>query len=201
MRKFSRPATAYCLAALLTGLLVGSVCVGHAGSEAKAGLLTSGSLLFQLIIRLATLLLTLYLLMAVTILFYTIQKEKRLTRPGNFFFFFFMALFLFAASFFDLEHLFYPSFAWPVGSQLTPLFILESLVPKSLFDALAHNNGLQVFVFSVFFGCAAGSLKAKPLIEGIIRLKIIIIKMTLRLRYPFIVLLFLVPFLCLLKFA
>jgi Na+/H+-dicarboxylate symporter len=56
---------------------------------------------------------------------------------------------------------------------------LEHVVPKSIMDAMATNEILQIVVFSVFFGVAAASLgdRAKPLIRAMETFSHIILKM------------------------
>ena len=56
---------------------------------------------------------------------------------------------------------------------------LEHVIPKSIIDAMATNEILQIVVFSVFFGVAAAALgdRAKPLIRAIETLSHIILKM------------------------
>src|ERR1700712_949124 len=46
---------------------------------------------------------------------------------------------------------------------------VEHVIPKSLFEALANNEMLQLVIFSVFFGVAAASIGdyAKPLIKAL----------------------------------
>lgn len=46
---------------------------------------------------------------------------------------------------------------------------VEHVIPKSLFEALANNEMLQIVIFSVFFGVAAASVgdMAKPLIRAL----------------------------------
>ena len=56
---------------------------------------------------------------------------------------------------------------------------MEHVIPKSIIDAMATNEILQIVVFSVFFGVAAAALgdRAKPLIRAIETLSHIILKM------------------------
>ncbi len=56
---------------------------------------------------------------------------------------------------------------------------VEHIVPKSLFEALASNEILQIVVFSIFFGLAAAAIgeEAKPLVRALERLSHIILKM------------------------
>jgi Na+/H+-dicarboxylate symporter len=55
------------------------------------------------------------------------------------------------------------------------------LVPRSAFEAMANNEILQIVVFSVFFGVAAGSFgpKAKTVIDAVEELSHIMLKVTL----------------------
>ena len=58
-------------------------------------------------------------------------------------------------------------------------FILH-LVPKSFFEAMANNEILQIVVFSVFFGVALAAVgeRAKPLLDGIDSLVLVMLKIT-----------------------
>ena len=51
---------------------------------------------------------------------------------------------------------------------LTARIILTHAVPTSLFDAMAHNNILQILTFSVFFGVALSALKADARVKVVI---------------------------------
>ena len=57
---------------------------------------------------------------------------------------------------------------------------LEHLVPASITDALAHNEILQIVVFSVLFGLAGGSLgaPAKPLFTLLESLALVMFRLT-----------------------
>src|SRR6185436_7286393 len=54
------------------------------------------------------------------------------------------------------------------------------LVPKSVFEALANNEILQIVIFSVFFGAAAASLgeKARVVIDWIEQVSHVMLKVT-----------------------
>ena len=56
---------------------------------------------------------------------------------------------------------------------------IEHIVPKSLFEALATNEILQIVIFSIFFGLAAASVgeHAKPVIDFLDRTSHIVLKM------------------------
>ena len=56
---------------------------------------------------------------------------------------------------------------------------IEHIVPKSLFEALATNEILQIVIFSIFFGLAAASIgeQAKPVIDFLDRSSHIVLKM------------------------
>jgi Na+/H+-dicarboxylate symporter len=56
---------------------------------------------------------------------------------------------------------------------------IEHIFPKSIFEALATNEILQIVVFSIFFGLAAASIgkNAKPVVTGLERTSHIILKM------------------------
>jgi Na+/H+-dicarboxylate symporter len=56
---------------------------------------------------------------------------------------------------------------------------IEHIVPKSLFEALATNEILQIVIFSIFFGLAAASIgvNAKPVIDFLDRTSHIVLKM------------------------
>lgn len=56
---------------------------------------------------------------------------------------------------------------------------IEHIVPKSVFEAMATNEILQIVVFSIFFGLAAASLgeTAKPIVNALDKLSHIVLKM------------------------
>ncbi len=56
---------------------------------------------------------------------------------------------------------------------------VEHVVPKSVFEAMAHNEILQLVVFSIFFGVAATALHdyAKPVVKALDAASHIILKM------------------------
>jgi Na+/H+-dicarboxylate symporter len=56
---------------------------------------------------------------------------------------------------------------------------IEHIVPKSIFEALATNEILQIVVFSIFFGLAAASIGdyAKPVVTALDKMSHIILKM------------------------
>lgn len=60
-------------------------------------------------------------------------------------------------------------------------FILDHLIPSSIFDALARNEILQVVVFSLFFGIATAALeeKGKIVIRALDAIAHVILKMTI----------------------
>lgn len=56
---------------------------------------------------------------------------------------------------------------------------IEHIFPKSIFEAMAGNEILQIVVFSIFFGLAAASLgeRAKPVVNALDKTSHIILKM------------------------
>lgn len=56
---------------------------------------------------------------------------------------------------------------------------IEHIVPKSIFEAMATNEILQIVVFSIFFGLAAASMgeKAKPIVNAMDKISHIVLKM------------------------
>ena len=56
---------------------------------------------------------------------------------------------------------------------------VEHIVPKSLFEAMATNEILQIVIFSIFFGLAAASLgdQSKPVIDFLDRTSHVVLKM------------------------
>lgn len=56
---------------------------------------------------------------------------------------------------------------------------IEHIVPKSIFEAMATNEILQIVVFSIFFGLAAASLgeTAKPIVNAMDKVSHIVLKM------------------------
>ena len=56
---------------------------------------------------------------------------------------------------------------------------VEHIIPKSIFEALAANEILQIVIFSIFFGLAAASIgeKVKPVISALDKSSHIILKM------------------------
>jgi Na+/H+-dicarboxylate symporter len=65
-------------------------------------------------------------------------------------------------------------------SKFTLKEFINHLVPKSFFDAMAHNEILQIVVFSIFFGvaCAALGEKAKTMVAAVEDLSHIMLKIT-----------------------
>jgi Na+/H+-dicarboxylate symporter len=56
---------------------------------------------------------------------------------------------------------------------------IEHIVPKSIFEAMATNEILQIVVFSIFFGLAAAAIGdyVKPVVTGLDKMSHIILKM------------------------
>ncbi|NBR15205.1 MAG: dicarboxylate/amino acid:cation symporter, partial [Crocinitomicaceae bacterium] len=56
---------------------------------------------------------------------------------------------------------------------------VEHIIPKSIFEAMAMNEILQIVIFSIFFGLAAASIgdNSKPVISGLDKFSHIILKM------------------------
>ena len=56
---------------------------------------------------------------------------------------------------------------------------MEHIIPKSIFEAMANNEILQIVIFSIFFGLAAASIGsyAKPIITALDKTSHIILKM------------------------
>lgn len=56
---------------------------------------------------------------------------------------------------------------------------IEHIIPKSIFEAMANNEILQIVVFSIFFGLAAASIGSysKPVINALDKISHIILKM------------------------
>jgi Na+/H+-dicarboxylate symporter len=56
---------------------------------------------------------------------------------------------------------------------------IEHIIPKSIFEAMAVNEILQIVIFSIFFGLAAASIgdNAKPVVKGLDKASHIILKM------------------------
>jgi Na+/H+-dicarboxylate symporter len=56
---------------------------------------------------------------------------------------------------------------------------IEHIVPKSIFEAMATNEILQIVVFSIFFGLAAAAIGdyVKPVVNGLDKMSHIILKM------------------------
>ena len=56
---------------------------------------------------------------------------------------------------------------------------IEHIVPKSIFEAMATNEILQIVVFSIFFGLAAASIcdYVKPVVNGLDKMSHIILRM------------------------
>ncbi len=186
-----------------SGIIIGLLINHFAGNEVKTTFLIYLSLLFQIIIRLFQLFFSLYLFSLVTILFYDGSKTKGIHRKSviHISYAFFLCLILFVIVYLDIEHLFNPDFIpFKNLSKIDLLFIVESFIPKSLFDALSHNNGLQVFVFSFFFGLAAYAVKADKIIEQMDILNKIITKTALMPFWLFPLAVFLFASLSLIKY-
>ncbi|MDR0227672.1 MAG: dicarboxylate/amino acid:cation symporter [Flavobacteriaceae bacterium] len=64
-------------------------------------------------------------------------------------------------------------------NSLTLQSFIEHLIPKSIFDAFAHNEVLQIVVFSVFFGIALSTLgkKGKSIIKLFDKISEVVLKM------------------------
>ena len=56
---------------------------------------------------------------------------------------------------------------------------IEHIIPKSIFEAMAGNEILQIVIFSIFFGLAAASLGTytKPIVDAFDRISHIVLKM------------------------
>ncbi len=56
---------------------------------------------------------------------------------------------------------------------------IEHIFPKSIFEAMANNEILQIVIFSIFFGLAAASIGtyAKPVINALDKTSHIVLKM------------------------
>ena len=56
---------------------------------------------------------------------------------------------------------------------------VEHIIPKSIFEAMANNEILQIVIFSIFFGLAAASIgnNVKPIINAFDKISHIILKM------------------------
>jgi Na+/H+-dicarboxylate symporter len=66
------------------------------------------------------------------------------------------------------------------GGPLRPGDMLDHIIPSSVVQAMASNEILQIVVFSVLFGAAAGSLgpKVKGLIDALDQFAAVILKLT-----------------------
>jgi Na+/H+-dicarboxylate symporter len=64
-------------------------------------------------------------------------------------------------------------------NQFSAQNFIEHIIPKSLFEALATNEILQIVIFSIFFGLAAASIGdySKPVINGLEKASHIVLKM------------------------
>lgn len=170
------------LFSLGTGIIIGLLANNFAGNGVKIMFLDCFSLLFKVMIRLFQLIFMLYLFSSTILLFYNAGRTRGF--PGKLIVFilssFFFCLILFAIVFLDVENMFNPGFI-PLKSieKINLLFISESVIPKSLIDALVHNNGLQVFVFSFFFGLAAYAVKADKMMEHMVTLNSVVNRMAL----------------------
>lgn len=56
---------------------------------------------------------------------------------------------------------------------------IEHIIPKSIFEAMANNEILQIVIFSIFFGLAAASIgeNSKPIVNALDKTSHIILKM------------------------
>ena len=63
--------------------------------------------------------------------------------------------------------------------SFSALNFIEHIFPKSIFEAMANNEILQIVIFSIFFGLAAASIGsfAKPVINALDKTSHIILKM------------------------
>jgi len=63
--------------------------------------------------------------------------------------------------------------------SFSALNFIEHIIPKSIFEAMANNEILQIVIFSIFFGLAAASIGsyAKPVINALDKTSHIVLKM------------------------
>lgn len=75
--------------------------------------------------------------------------------------------------------------SYGVGATLSFTQFFTHIFPKSIFDAMAHNEIIQIVVFSIFFGIALAAVKekGKKLIEAIDALSKVVLKITTYVMY------------------
>ena len=186
--------TVYILVAMLAGAILGSIIHNFYDKETALKISTNIKLLATVFIRLVQMIIAPLVFSTLVVGIAKLGDIKAVGRIGG------KALgWFFTASFISLViGLFWVNILQPgLGLNLTDVDVtaasevtektqsfsvqnfVEHIIPKSIFEAMAMNEILQIVIFSIFFGLAAASIgdNAKPVITGLDKFSHIILKM------------------------
>jgi Na+/H+-dicarboxylate symporter len=186
--------TVYILVAMVAGAILGSIIHNFYDKETALKISTNIKLLATVFIRLVQMIIAPLVFSTLVVGIAKLGDIKAVGRIGG------KALgWFFTASFISLViGLFWVNILQPgLGLNLTDVDVtaasevtektqsfsvqnfVEHIIPKSIFEAMAMNEILQIVIFSIFFGLAAASIgdNAKPVITGLDKFSHIILKM------------------------
>lgn len=186
--------TVYILIAMLAGAILGSIIHNYYDKETALKISTNIKLLATVFIRLVQMIIAPLVFSTLVVGIAKLGDIKAVGRIGG------KALgWFFTASFISLViGLFWVNILKPgLGLNLSDVDVtaasevtektqsfsvqnfVEHIIPKSIFEAMAMNEILQIVIFSIFFGLAAASIgdNAKPVIRGLDKFSHIILKM------------------------
>jgi len=186
--------TVYILIAMLAGAILGSIIHNYYDKETALKISTNIKLLATVFIRLVQMIIAPLVFSTLVVGIAKLGDIKAVGRIGG------KALgWFFTASFISLViGLFWVNILKPgLGLNLSDVDVtaasevtektqsfsvqnfVEHIIPKSIFEAMAMNEILQIVIFSIFFGLAAASIgdNAKPVINGLDKFSHIILKM------------------------
>lgn len=186
--------TVYILVAMLAGAILGSIIHNFYDKETALKISTNIKLLATVFIRLVQMIIAPLVFSTLVVGIAKLGDIKAVGRIGG------KALgWFFTASFISLViGLFWVNILQPgLGLNLSDVDVtaasevtektqsfsvqnfVEHIIPKSIFEAMAMNEILQIVIFSIFFGLAAASIgdNAKPVITGLDKFSHIILKM------------------------
>lgn len=186
--------TIYILVAMLAGAILGSIIHNFCDKETALKVSTNIKLLATVFIRLVQMIIAPLVFSTLVVGIAKLGDIKAVGRIGG------KALgWFFTASFISLViGLFWVNILQPgLGLNLSDVDVtaasevtektqsfsvqnfVEHIIPKSIFEAMAMNEILQIVIFSIFFGLAAASIgdNAKPVISGLDKFSHIILKM------------------------
>ncbi|NBX78898.1 MAG: dicarboxylate/amino acid:cation symporter [Flavobacteriales bacterium] len=186
--------TVYILIAMLAGAILGSIIHNYYDKETALKISTNIKLLATVFIRLVQMIIAPLVFSTLVVGIAKLGDIKAVGRIGG------KALgWFFTASFISLViGLFWVNILKPgLGLNLSDVDVtaasevtektqsfsvqnfVEHIIPKSIFEAMAMNEILQIVIFSIFFGLAAASIgdNSKPVISGLDKFSHIILKM------------------------